>query len=69
MKNLSFSLIIFTNDIEIEDFLKVASEKIIKKTAQWLSEESGWIIELVDKHYLNIGVKVTKETVVLRRWG
>jgi len=27
---------------------------MVKKIAQWLSEGSGWIIESVDKHYLNI---------------
>lgn len=42
------------NDIEIEELLKLALEQIIKKIAQWLSEESGWVIQLVDKDYLNI---------------
>ena len=43
-----------TNNIEIGELLKLASEQITKKIAQWLSEGSGWIIESVDKHYLNI---------------
>ena len=43
-----------TNDIEIEELLKLALEQIIKTIAQWLSEGSGWVIESVDKHYLNI---------------
>jgi len=43
-----------TNDIEIEELLKSATEQIVRRIAQWLSEGSGWIIESVDKHYLNI---------------
>ena len=43
-----------TNNIEIGELLKLASEQITKKIAQWLSEGSGWIIESVDKYYSNI---------------
>jgi len=34
--------------------LKISQEEILKKIAQWLSEGSGWIIDSVDNHYLNI---------------
>ena len=42
------------NDVEIEELLKLGLEEMIKKIAPWLSEGSGWLIDSVDNHYLNI---------------
>ena len=30
------------------------SQQLLSRIGQWLSEGSGWMIESVDKHYLNI---------------
>ena len=40
--------------MEIEELLKPATEQMINKIGIWPSEGSGWVIESVDKHYLNI---------------
>jgi len=43
-----------TNIIDLNQQLKISQEEILKKIAQWLSEGSGWIIDKIDNHYLNI---------------
>ena len=43
-----------TNTIDSNQQLKITQEEILKKIAQWLSEGSGWIIDKIDNHYLNI---------------
>ena len=43
-----------TNIIDLNQQLKISQEGILKKIAQWLSEGSGWIIDSVDNHYLDI---------------
>lgn len=40
--------------LKLKYYWKLAIEQITKKIVQWLSEGSGWIIESVNKHYLNI---------------
>ena len=42
------------NDIDIKDSLKFSIEYISNKIGSWISEGSGWTIESVDNHYLNI---------------
>ena len=34
--------------------LQLSKQQIINKIAQWISEGSGWSIESVDNHYINI---------------
>jgi len=43
-----------TNIIDSNKQLNIAQEQILKKIGQWLSEGSGWIIDKIDNHYLNI---------------
>ena len=42
------------NQTEIAEALMSSEEQILNKTAQWISEGSGWIIKSIDNHYLNI---------------
>ena len=45
---------IIINNTEIPESLQLSKQKILNITAQWISEGSGWTIESVDNHYLNI---------------
>ena len=42
------------NNTEIPEALQSSKEQILNFVAQWISEGSGWTIESVDNHYLNI---------------
>ena len=42
------------NRMEITDSLQLTKQQIMNKIAQWISEGSGWTIQSVDSHYLNI---------------
>ena len=42
------------NNIEIPEALQLTKQQILNFVAQWISEGSGWTIESVDNHYLNI---------------
>ena len=42
------------NELEIADSLQLSKQQILNKIAQWISEGSGWTIQSVDNHYLNI---------------
>ena len=42
------------NSTEISGALQLSKDHILNFVAQWISEGSGWTIESVDKHYLNI---------------
>ena len=42
------------NNTEIPEALQSSEETILNLIAQWISEGSGWTIESVDNHYLNI---------------
>ena len=42
------------NNIEIPEPLQLTKQKILNMIAQWVSEGSGWTVESVDNHYLNI---------------
>ena len=45
---------IITNNSEIHDLLQLSKEQILNFIAKWISEGSGWTIESVDSHHLNI---------------
>ena len=55
-KNAYFNSKAFTilNKEEIIDALDKAAEEINNKIAVWLSEGSGWTIEVILRHYVNI---------------
>ena len=42
------------NNVEIPEALQLSKEQILNITAKWISEGSGWTIESVDNHHLNI---------------
>jgi len=42
------------NHTEIPEVSQVSKQQILNKTAQWVSEGSGWMIKSVDNHYINI---------------
>ena len=42
------------NETQINDALSHSQQIILNKIAQWVSEGSGWIVESVDSHYLNV---------------
>ena len=42
------------NHMEIHEALQMSKQTILNKIAQWISEGSGWAIQSVDSHYLNI---------------
>ena len=42
------------NQVGISESLKISSENIINKIAQWISEGSGWTVKEINDHYLNI---------------
>ena len=42
------------NNVMISESLQLSKEQILNIIAQWISEGSGWTIEFVDSHYLNI---------------
>ena len=42
------------NNTDIPEALQLTKQQILNMIAQWISESSGWTIESVDNHYLNI---------------
>lgn len=42
------------NDNEIAESLQLTQQRILNTIAQWLSEGSGWLVERVESHHLNI---------------
>ena len=45
---------IIINNLEITKSLELSKQQVLNKTAVWISEGSGWTIQSVDNHYLNI---------------
>ena len=43
-----------TNYIDITNSLKLSKQQILNKVAQWISEGSGWTVQSVNGHYINI---------------
>ena len=42
------------NDISINEALQLTKQQILNIIAQWISAGSGWIIQSIDSHHLNI---------------
>ena len=42
------------NDINISEALEVTKQQILNFIAQWISEGSGWTIQSVDSHHINL---------------
>ena len=42
------------SDLEIAESLQLSKQQILNFVAVWISEASGWVINSVDAHYLNI---------------
>ena len=42
------------NNVEIPGALQTSKQQILNMITQWVSEGSGWTIQSVDNHYLNI---------------
>ena len=42
------------NNTEINEALQMSKQNILNKISQWISEGSGWTVQSVDSHYLNI---------------
>ena len=42
------------NNTEIDKSLEVSKQGILNKIAVWISEGSGWTVQSVDNHYLNV---------------
>ena len=43
-----------TNEMEIAKLLQITQEQIVNKIQQWISEGSGWTIQSVDGHFINV---------------
>ena len=50
--NFTTDLIINETDIKLS--LQASQQQILNKIAQWISEGSGWTIQLIENHYINI---------------
>ena len=42
------------NNTEINEALQMSKQNILNQISQWISEGSGWTVQSVDSHYLNI---------------
>ena len=42
------------NNPEINESLEASKQNVLNKIAVWISEGSGWTVESVDNHYLNV---------------
>ena len=43
-----------TNKDEILEKIELAEEETLKRIAVWISESSGWVIEEILNHYINV---------------
>ena len=43
-----------TNDTEIANLLQITQQQIVNMIQQWISEGSGWTIQSVDGHFINV---------------
>ena len=50
--NSTTDLIINENDIKLS--LQASQQQTSNKIAQWISEGSGWTIQSIENHYINI---------------
>ena len=42
------------NETDIKSAIQASQQQILNKIAQWVSEGSGWTIQLIENHYINI---------------
>ena len=42
------------NNVEINESLQMSKQTILNKIAVWISDGSGWTVQSVDTHYLNV---------------
>ena len=42
------------NNVMISESLQLSKDQMLNIIAKWISEDSGWTIESVDSHYINI---------------
>ena len=42
------------NEMEIVESLQITQEQLVNKIQQWISEGSGWTIQSVDSHFINV---------------
>ena len=42
------------NKMEINEALQMSKQNILNQISQWISEGSGWTVQSVDSHYLNV---------------
>ena len=52
--NSTTDLIINKTDIKLA--IQASQQQILNKIAQWISEGSGWTIQSIEKHYINIAI-------------
>ena len=50
--NSTTDLIINETDIKLA--IQASQQQILNKIAQWISEGSGWTIQSIENHYINI---------------
>ena len=50
----SSSVVTITREDEILQKLEVAEDEILERIAKWISEGSGWIIEEILNHFINV---------------
>ena len=50
----SSSTVTITNKDEILEKIELAEEEILKRIAVWISEGSGWVIDEILNHYINV---------------
>ena len=55
------------NNTEILEALQLSKEQILNMIAQWISEGSGWTVESVDNHYLNIVQYQPNERLIIHQ--
>ena len=56
LKNGYFNSItdLIINETDIKLAIQASQQQILNKIAQWISEGSGWTIQLIENHYINI---------------
>ena len=42
------------NENDLNEVLQTSKQEILNKSAQWISEDSGWTIKSIDNQYINI---------------
>ena len=56
LKNGYFNSItdLIINETDIKLAIQASQQQILNKISQWISEGSGWTIQLIENHYINI---------------